>query len=762
MPLASASRLGPYEILNLLGSGGIGEVYKAVDTRLGRHVAIKVLSGRFASDAGLVRRFEREARAASALNHPNVVSVYDVGHDGGVYFVVSELVEGETLRERLSAGPLRVAAASDIALQIADGLRAAHERGIVHRDLKPENVMVTRDGRAKILDFGVAKVETTFAAHEGATIERAGEHPTQPGVVIGTIAYMSPEQVRGDQVDHRSDIFSLGTLFYEMVAGRRPFAGRTAAELVAAILRDDPPGLAMAGPAVDSVIRRCLAKDREDRFGTLSEFVDGLRGLSSPAGSSSEVARPWTTVRARLAQPERTIAVLPFVDVSPGGDNEYFCDGLTEDLIHELTRVRGLLVVAWNSASKLKGRADDVQAVARQLGAGAALVGSVRRSNDRVRITIRLVDAETGVHRYSQAYDRQIQDLIAVQEEIAREIVDALAATLALGRAPGASRRAGNPESYNLYLKGRFHWNKRTDEGLRTSVACFERAIAADSTSALAHAGLADALCLMADYGVLTPREAMPRASEAALKALELDPRSAEAHASYGLIRAVYDWEWTEAEAFFRRALELNPGYATAHHWLGVDLLAALGRFDEARDSLERAHELDPLSQIILEGFGFLLTLERRYEDALAAFRNLRELDGSFHKAFTSMGRTFIQMGRYHDGIEMLKKGRVMVGEVPNILGALGQAYGLAGEPEQAREMLGRLTELSRTRYIPSNTMALVHAGLGEQDAALGWLERGCDNHELPLALLKVHPAYDSLRGEARFTALLRRMRLEG
>jgi TolB-like protein/Tfp pilus assembly protein PilF len=759
MPLTPASRLGPYEILDLLGSGGIGDVYRARDSRLGRQVAIKVLSDRLCTDAELLRRFQREAQAAGALNHPNVVSVYDVGHQDGVHYVVSELVDGETLRSRLASGPLPEPVASDLSAQIARGLSAAHDQGVVHRDLKPENVMVTRDGRAKILDFGVAKIDPPLAALDAVTVPPSETRPTLPGVVMGTVAYMSPEQVRGDNVDLRSDIFSLGVLFYEMVAGVRPFEGRTSAELIAAILRDDPPPLPQIAPGLQAVIRRCLEKSREARFSSLAEFGQALIQASAPPevpGRSSLAAR------ARTAQPERTIAVLPFADVGAGSESEYFSDGLTEELIHELTRVHGLRVVAWQSAAKLKGLADDVQAVARQLGASAALVGSVRRSGDRVRITARLVDAATGVHRWSRAYDRQIQDLFAVQEDIAREIVATLAESLSLRRSPASTRRPGSAESYTLYLKGRFHWNKRTEEGLRASVLSFNQAIAADPASALGYAGLADALCLLVDYGFMRTGEAMPRASEAAQKALELDPHSAEAHASYGMIRALYDWEWNEAEAFFLRALELNPGYATAHHWYGIDFLASLGRFAEAHDEIDRAHELDPLSQIILEGHGYLLMLERRYDEAIEAYRGLLDLDASFYKAFTSMGRAMVQKGDYPGGIAMLEKGRAMVGDVPSILGALGQASAMAGDRARARDLLNQLNALARSRYVPTTSLALIHAGLGEHEKALDWLERGCDLRELPLSSLKVHPAYDVLRSEPRFDVLLRRLRLGG
>ena len=755
MPLAPAFRLGPYEVLEFLSAGSMGEVYRARDVRLGREVAVKVLPAVLAGDPLRLERFEKEARAAGALNHPNVLAIYDIGAHDGTAFVVSELIEGTTLREHLRDGHVPEAVVLDYGAQIARGLAAAHDRGIVHRDLKPENVMVTRDGRVKIVDFGIAKIETPASADAGATARTEAATRTLPGMVIGTVAYMSPEQLRGDPVDHRTDVFSLGVILHEMASGRHPFAGSSSVETMSAILRDEAPRLEPVDAELERIVRGALEKSREARFQSAADVAAALE-----ACARSRAARAGRQQGAAEAAPA-TIAVLPFVNVSADPENEYFSDGLTEELIQALTRVRGLQVVAWHSASQMKGRAQDPQAVGRDLRVRTALAGSVRKAGDRVRIAVRLVEVASGYYLWSETYDRRVQDVFAIQEEIARAIVETLAQTLVGGHPPQvAARRPGNIESYNLYLKGRFFWNKRTDDGLRRSVGCFQRAVEADATSALAHAGLADAYCLLADYGLARPEEVMPRARSAAVRALELDPKSAEAHASFGLIRCVYDWEWVEGEALFRRAFELNPGYATAHHWFAIDVLAMLGRFEEAGDHVRRAGHLDPLSLIIHEGEAYLLTLTRRYDEAIAAYQNLVEMEPSFHKAYTSMGRAYVHKGMFQEAIAMLEKGRELAGDIPSILGALGQAHALAGDRAAGERVLGQLAEMSSRRHVPSTTFALVHIGLNEPARALEYLERGVAQHELPLTALKVHPGYDALRDQPRFTALLRRLRL--
>ncbi len=751
--LTPASRLGPYEVLGLLDAGAMGEVYTARDTRLGRLVAIKVVPDAQSSDPGRLERLRQEALAAGSLNHPNVVSVHDVGTEGEAFFVVSELIEGQTLRERLAAGPLPPRLALDYAAQAARGLAAAHDKGIVHRDLKPENLMVTGDDRLKIVDFGIAKLDSP-----SARLDEAGQRPTVagrtlPGVLLGTVAYMSPEQVRGETVDGRSDLFSLGAILFEMLIGRRAFEGATAVETIAAILRDTPALPPGTSPAVSALVRRLLEKEPERRFESARQVAAALD--AALGRSSAGIGR---ALAGATAESEPTVAVLPFTNLGHGADQDYFSDGLTEQLIHELTRIRGVRVVAWNSAVKLKGREDDIHEAARQLGVGSILVGSVRQAGERVRIAARLVQVSTGYYLWSETYDRQILDLFAVQEEIARAIAGTLERTLGGTHVRAARRGPASPEAYDLYLRGRFVGNQRTQSGLRRAVECFEQAIALDDALALAHAGLADALCLMADYGHMSPEEALPRARAAALRALELDPGSGEAHASYALIRCLYEWQWEEAEAFFRRAIELNPGYATAHHWLALDHLSVLGRFEEAQQELDLARQLDPLSLIIQEGKPYLLMLQRRYDEAIQGYRAFLEMDPGFYRAYTGSGRTLTQMGRYEEAIAMFEKGRSMAGEVPSILGALGQSYALAGRHAEARRLLDELSALARERYVPSTPFALVHAGLGEREEAIAWLEVGADRHDLPLTVINTHPAYDSLRDHPRFTALVDRI----
>jgi serine/threonine-protein kinase len=681
------------------------------------------------------------------------VAVYDIGTADDRFFIVSELIEGRTLRERLRSGPLRTATAIDYAAQVARGLTAAHARGVVHRDLKPENLMVTTDGRVKILDFGVAKVERPADPAADSTTLPTGGY-TLPGTLIGTVAYMSPEQVRGEAVDVRTDVFSLGSILYEMIAGFHPFNRASTADTISAILRDAPARIDGAPAGVEAIVQRSLEKARDRRFPTAADLASALelearrledRGtLVAPAGPRSAP----------------TIAVLPFSNLSPDAESEYFSDGLTEELIQALTRVSQLKVVAWNSALQMKGREADLRAVAERLNVATVLVGSVRKSGERVRIAARLVEAATGLYLWSETYDRQTQDVFAIQEEIARAIVGMLARTLGEGQPRRHDRRQGTLDAYNHYLKGRFLWNKRTRDGFEKSVECFERAIGADADFALGYSGLADAYCLLADYGIVHPADAMPKARSAAIRALEIDPRSGEAHASFALIRALFDWEWLEAEALFRRALELSPGYATAHHWLGVDLLALVGRFDEAELEVDAARQLDPLSLIIHEGLAYLSFLSRRYAEAIEAYKALGELDASFPRAYTSLGRVYIHTGDYDEAIRMLEQGLRLSGPVPSILGALGQAHGLAGDADAARRRLADLTTMSAERYVPSTTFAFIHAGLGENGRALDWLERAAEGHELPLAGVKVHPAYDSLRAEPRFSALLQKLRL--
>ena len=458
---------------------------------------------------------------------------------------------------------------------------------------------------------------------------------------------------------------------------------------------------------------------------------------------------------------DRTVAVLPFAELASGGGHEYFIDGLTEELIHALTKVPAMRVVAWNTAAQMRGWQQDLGAIRDRLHAGVALTGSVRIAGASLRVRAQLIDTETGVYLWSEAFDRTMQDVFAIQEDIAQAIVRTLRVQLRAGpgEAPLARGRS-SIGSYDLYLQGRYRWHKRTPEDLAGSVELFQSAIAADPNSALAYSGLADAYAVQVDYGLASPAEGMPLAKSAASRAVELDPELAEAYTSLALIRSVYELEWDEAEKLYRRAMALNPGYATAHHWYAIDFCAMRGRFAEAEASLEIAGQLDPLSNIIREGCAFLRLLQRDYEGAVRGYRELIESSPAFYKAYTSLGRAYIQQGRFLDAIAMLEKGRTMAGDIPSILGAMGQVYALAGEASRAREVIGTIAELARRMYVPATVFAIVYIGLGEYEGALDWLELGYERRDTPLVALKVHPIYDPLRGLARFEALLARMRL--
>lgn len=514
-------------------------------------------------------------------------------------------------------------------------------------------------------------------------------------------------------------------------------------------------------PRVDPIVRvearrlRAKLKSYYEKEGR----EDSLR-IELPTGGYTPRFCPRQEEAPPAPAAPGTIAVLPFVNLSPEPENEYFSDGLTEELIHALTKLEGLRVVAWNSAAKMKGREEDIPSVGRQLNVGSVLVGSVRRSGGRLRVTVRLIETCTGFHLWSETYDRQIEDLFAIQEEISRAIVDNLRIKLIQPSADRPiARSPSNLEAYNLYLKGRFHWNKRTREGLERAIRYFREALAIEPKFAAGYAGLADAFTLLADHG-LAPPTVMSQAKAAALQALDLDPELGEAHTSLALILSHNEWQWAEAGAHYRRAIELSPGYVTAHHWYSCDYLALLGRMDEAVAESKLAIELDPLSCVMTESLAYVLLLARRFDESLEQLRKVTELEPYFYKGYTHAGRIYIQTGRYTEAIEMLERGRALAGDLPTVLGALGQAHALAGNTDEARAILVNLAGRARTGHVPSTTFALLYLGLGDKDRSLACLEAGCERHEPTVAALKVHPAYDALRNEPRFAALIRRIGL--
>jgi serine/threonine protein kinase len=602
--LSSGMRLGPYLILAPLGRGGMGEVFRAKDLRLDREVAVKVVPEQLAKDPDRLARFEREAKVVAALAHPNILVLYDIGQEQGVPFAVTELLEGITLRSRLAGAALPWRETLEIGAAVADGLAAAHAKGIIHRDIKPENLFVTADGRVKILDFGLARVQIPSSSE----LETGPYIPchTDPGTVVGTVGYMSPEQLRGLSVDARSDLFSVGCVLYELVAGRRPFQGRTEAETAAAILRDEPPllvSLASQVPLeVERVIRYCLAKEPEKRVPSARVLAVALRALLSGSDISASLPptilyRPKPLRRRRGTIP--SLVVLPLTNTNVDPDTEYLSDGITESLINLLSQLPGLRVMARSTAFRYKGRDVDAQEVGRALKVRAVLTGQLVQRDNRLIIKMELVDVRDGSQLWGEHYNRELSDILAIEKAIAQEIADKLRLRLTGEQKRRLSRpRTENAEAYQCYLKGRHHWNKRTAEALKKSIKLFEQAIDIDPTYALAYSGVADAYLNLGGWGHVAFREAYPRAKTAATRALAIDETLAEAHVSLAMVQKEYDWDWPGAGREYERALELNPNYAVAHQWYG-EYLAAVGRHPEAIAAFKRAIDLDPLSLII-------------------------------------------------------------------------------------------------------------------------------------------------------------------
>jgi serine/threonine-protein kinase len=764
--LAIGMRLGPYQILAPLGQGGMGEVYRARDLRLDREVAVKVVPEQLAQNSDRLARFEREAKAVAALAHPNILVLYDVGREQGIPFAVTELLEGVTLRGRLAAAAVPWREALAIAAAVAEGLATAHAKGIVHRDIKPENLFLTADGRVKILDFGLARVDNPAAS----SLETGPYLPgrTDPGTVVGTIGYMPPEQLRGLPADARSDLFALGCVLYELVAGKRPFPGRTAAETAAAILHDEPLPLASLGadvpPEVERVIRHCLAKEPGQRVPSARDLAFALRALLS--GSDVAASVPPTTLYQprpprRRRQAIASLAVLPLANTNVDPDTEYLSDGITEGIINLLSQLPGLRVMARSTAFRYKGHDVDAQEVGRALKVRAVLTGQLFQRDNRLIIKMELVDVKDGSQLWGEHYNRELSDILAVEKVIAQEIAEKLRLRLTGEQKRRLSQpRTQNAEAYQCYLKGRHHWNKRTAEGLKKSIKLFEQAIDIDPTYALAYTGVADAYLNLGGWGHLPFREAYPRAKAAATQALALDEDLAEAHVSLAMVQKEYDWDWPAAGRAYERALELNPNYAVAYQWFG-EYLAAVGRHQEALAAFKRAIDLDPLSLIIhatLGRHGFYFA--RQYDQAIAQLQKTLDMDDSFWVARLWLGWTYANMGLLPEALAELQTARRLDNNL-EIVAALGFTYGRAGRRLEAQQVLDELQHLSRARYVSPMLGALIAVGMGEHDRALGWLEQAYADRAQMMSELKAEPAFDPLRADPRFADLLRRVGLE-
>ncbi len=800
-PLVGQS-LGPYRVISQLGAGGMGEVYLAEDTRLHRPVALKLLAAHFTSDDERVGRFRQEAFAASSLNHPNIVTVYEIGEWQGKHFIAGEFVDGVTLRTRMRSRRLSLADALDIALQIVGALAAAHNAGIVHRDIKPENVMVRPDGLVKVLDFGIAKY--TEATH--TRVAREALVKTMQGAVVGTAAYMSPEQARGLAVDARTDIWSLGVILYEMSARQLPFPGATPSDRIAAILEREPVPLPKRRRKLpvelERILKRTLAKNREERYAQAADLAADLRKLRATCGAERparfalpEPVRSLSTLpRARMlvvlfalllvigaagfavvkyVAPFRllgggkstinSLAVLPFVNATADPNTEYLSDGITESLINNLSRLPHMKIMSRSSVFRYKGKETDVQTIGRELGVEAVLTGRVMQRNDELSIRIELVDARDNSHIWGEQYNRKLSDILAVQEAISREVSETLRVRLTGEEQKRLSKVATeNPDAYQLYLKGRYYLSKRTDEGLKKAIEYFNQTIEKDPSYALAYSGLADSNMYIMRLGFLhglSPKEIYLRAKSSAIKAVEIDDNLAEAHTSLALIKMEYEWDWPAAEREFSRALELNPNEAEAHHQYS-HYLTAVGRTHESLVESLRAMELDPLSLPLNGHLAWHYVYARQYDQAIEQCRRTIEMDANYPQAHDFLGGAYEQTGMYEEAFTEFQKAISLSGDSVHLRAELGHAYAVAGKGGEALKIMDELKRLSKETYVSPYDVAAIYVGLGQKDQAFDWLEKAYQERSDWLRYLKVDPRLDPLRSDLRFPDLVRRVGL--
>jgi eukaryotic-like serine/threonine-protein kinase len=788
--------LGHYRILEKIGAGGMGVVYRARDERLDRDVALKVLPAGALADDAARRRFRKEALVLAKLAHPNIAMIFDFDTQEGVDFLAMEYVAGQSLAQKLNEGVLPEKEALTLGAQVAAALEEAHEQGVVHRDLNPRNILVTSKGQAKVLDFGLAKLLRLPGASE------ATQSFAEADGVAGTLPYMAPEQLRGETLDGRTDIYALGCVFYEMAARRRPFTGDSAPRLTDEILHQaavSPRAVnARVSPQFETVILKCLAKDPEDRYQSAKELSVDLRRLASPstpapteakAGRARANWRRWAMgggagaiaiaalvvaltimlnfggVRDRLlgktgAQHIRSLAVLPLENLSRDPEQDYFADGMTEQLITDLAQISALKVISRTSVMQYKGAHEPLPQIAQELGVDAVVEGSVQRSGDRVRITAQLIDARADRHLWARSYERDLRDVLAMQDEVAQAIANELEIELAPhGQDRLASSRPVDPEAYEFFLKGRYYSSKRAGKEVEKSIEYFQKAIEKDPKYAPAYAGLADAYALLGYRGNLPSSEALAKGKASALKAVELDDSLAEAHASLAFIAETLEWDWPTAEREYKRALELNPGYAEGHNWY-AGFLMYQGRFEEGIAEAKRARELDPLSLAINTALGGRLLLAGRENEAIEQIERTLEMDPNFAPAHNELGWAYLSRGKNQEAIAEFQRGLEISGSDPDESVDLGFAYAVMGKRDEAKRILAKLKTKREHSFVSPAALGILYGALGEKDEAFAWLEKAYELRDPQLTYLKVGPKFVPLRSDPRFQDLLLRMGL--
>jgi len=804
-----AESIAHYRIIKKLGAGGMGEVYLALDTKLDRKVALKVLQPDSLAEANLKRRLVREAQAAAKLDHPNICAVYDVNEAASLTYIVMQYIEGETLADKMERQPLELSTAMAIAEQATEGLAEAHAHGVVHRDLKPQNMMITPRGQLKILDFGLAK---QMRSSDSVDVEAStATLLSTPGHVIGTVPYMSPEQLRGEPLDASSDIFSLGVAFYEMLAGKHPFQDKSAAVTMSRIMLSDPIPTeqfhAQVSPELQALLSKMLSKDKAARYQSAQDLLTDLRQLPAQLSTNEAQAAVTTTKQFSAITTNETVAegsfskarrykwvvlasalalillvvaisqfvstghldslaVLPFSYVSSdpqlmaNPDREYLSDGLTESIINNLSQLANLKVIARSSVFRYKGKDLPVQAIGRELNVRAVLNGEIKQQGDELTINVELMDVKENRSIWGDTYQRKTADIQTVQKEIARTVSEKLRLKMTgADQTQLAKTYTESGEAYEAYLKGRYHWNKRTDDGFKQATNFFQEAIDKDPNYALAYTGLADCYTLRSDYGFLAPKEGYALAKGAVTLALKYDESLAEAHTSLASIKAVTDWDWQGAENEYRKALELNPKYPTAHHWYAAQLLLQ-GRLDQALQEIKTAQQLDPLSLGINKDFAVILLYARDYDKALEQCRKTLEIEPDFGAMFTYIAQIYELQGKYAEATAELEKAHASAPEDVEITYALGQAYALMGRKDEALKISNELNQPGKNSTYLRKEAAYLYALLGEKEQAIAILQKAAEDHYMPVAELKMDPRLDELRKDPRVVEILQKIGL--
>ncbi|HEX5703524.1 MAG TPA: protein kinase [Pyrinomonadaceae bacterium] len=823
MSLEAGTKLGRYEIRSKIGAGGMGDVYLAQDTELDRTVAVKILPDDVTGDEQRLHRFTQEARAVSALNHPNILTIHEIGSSENIRFIATEFIDGQTLRRSIESG-LKLIDILEIAIQAGSALAAAHAAGIIHRDIKPDNIMVRRDGYVKLLDFGLAKLIVSDSSTD-AEAETLAMINTSAGAVIGTAKYMSPEQAKGIAVDRRTDLWSLGAVIYEMITRNEPFGGETPTEIISLILQREPPPLDSyvneAPPELQRIVSKALTKKLDDRYQAAEELVADLRNLKRKLEATAETSgvmpelRRSTSDSSRLVGPLtatretpatalpapssaeyvvsgikqhkraaivtslvvffglvglvillqrsrnsgaaiQSIAVLPFENQSQDPETEYLSDGVTESIINSLAQLPNVRVIARSSVFRYKGQKIDPLKAGQELGVHAVLTGRLVQRGDSLTISTELLDVRENKQLWGEQYNEKVADILSMQRAIAGQISNHLRLKLSGSDQSRVTRvYTQNTDAYQLYLKGRFLWNKRTSESLEKSVEYFDQAIAKDPTYALAYAGLADSWYSRGWYRYVEPKQAYEKARVAANRALELDPRLAEGHAILAAIKTVYDWDWAGAEREFKLAIELNPSYATAHQRYSL-FLPALGRFDEAIAEARKARDVDPLALPVNENLGDILYLARRYDEAIEQLRKTLELDPNYGVAHGTLAKVYEAQGKHEELLEERLKG-----SSPETVAELRKVFAASGIKGVWQNRLNVLLERSKTAYVSPADIALFYTRLNDRDQAFAWLEKAMAERSINFNYLVADPRFDNLRGDPRLAALLRRVGLE-